>query len=103
MSDFQRLDRPPTTRQLQQHFGLSRKEAVRFHKDWDTSFTHGKLISLSEWHSIAFRYAQDIKSNRRPAAVQAKVEQIIKQATAQLTISHSADISLNEGHRLEAK
>ncbi len=108
--DFQRLDRPPTTKTLQRHFGLSRKEAVRFHKDHDGDYS-GQHETYSQWHSHTFRLCQQIKSKRQPfrsgtqpkqISITDKVDRLAAITASQLQPSSSTDISLAKGHQLEA-
>jgi hypothetical protein len=63
-NDLQRLDKPPLTRQLQRHFGLSRKEAVRFHKEYDSTY-NADLWEAGKWHTHTFKLVDEIKNKRQ--------------------------------------
>jgi hypothetical protein len=63
-NDLQRLDKPPTTKQLQRHFGLSRKQAVRFHKNFSNLYTPAPE-SAAEYHTHTFKLAAEVKQQHQ--------------------------------------
>jgi hypothetical protein len=80
----------PTSKELQSKYGLSRREVVQYNKEPHASEPDHDLI-------------QQIKSKRQH--VNTKLQKVLKnavnKAVSELEVSHSADISLAEGHRLE--
>lgn len=109
-TDLENYSKPPTTRTLQRHFGLSRKEAVRFHKQHDASYNQrwqaGGEQNYKLWHSFTFNLCQRIKSKRMNSSRQ-RIEQIVNKAARELEEQPSAgyptDISTAAALRLESE